>query len=154
LEEQYLGGLESGRMKKGFVAGYGIYATNLRIIGVKTRKALAKGLVGAAIGRVAGAYIGMKLSTDQSVKMIQELEERKRFRGFKTKRLARGVQETEHMEARPYRHHSGHRRSDQGIDCSQERLPAVGGTDAGFLPRSGNSHLKRLPTSGSEIRGP
>jgi len=79
LEEQYLGGLESGRMKKGFVAGYGIYATNLRIIGVKTRKALAKGLVGAAIGRVAGAYIGMKLSTDQSVKMIQELEERKDF---------------------------------------------------------------------------
>ncbi len=79
MEEQYLGGLESGRMKKGFVAGYGIYATNLRIIGVKTRKALAKGLVGAAIGRVAGAYIGMKLSTDQSVKMIQELEERKDF---------------------------------------------------------------------------
>jgi len=79
LEEQYLGGLESGRMKKGFVAGYGIYATNLRIIGVKTRKALAKGLVGAAIGGVAGAYIGMKLSTDQSVKMIQELEERKDF---------------------------------------------------------------------------
>ena len=79
MEEQYPGGLESGRMKKGFVAGYGIYATNLRIIGVKTRKALAKGLVGAAIGRVAGAYIGMKLSTDQSVKMIQELEERKDF---------------------------------------------------------------------------
>lgn len=79
MEEQYLGGLESGRMKKGFVAGYGIYATNLRIIGVKSRKALAKGLVGAAIGRVAGAYIGMKLSTDQSVKMIQELEERKDF---------------------------------------------------------------------------
>jgi len=79
LEEQYLGGLESGRMKKGFVAGYGIYATNLRIIGVKSRKALAKGLVGAAIGGVAGAYIGMKLSTDQSVKMIQELEERKDF---------------------------------------------------------------------------
>ena len=66
-------------MKKGFVAGYGIYATNLRIIGVKSRKALAKGLVGAAIGGVAGAYIGMKLSTDQSVKMIQELEERKDF---------------------------------------------------------------------------
>ncbi len=79
MEEQYLGGLESGRMKKGFVAGYGIYATNLRIIGVKSRKALAKGLVGAAIGGVAGAYIGMKLSTDQSVKMIQELEERKDF---------------------------------------------------------------------------
>jgi len=79
LEEQYLGGLESGRMKKGFVAGYGIYATNLRIIGVKSRRALAKGLVGAAIGGVAGAYIGMKLSTDQSVKMIQELEERKDF---------------------------------------------------------------------------
>src|SRR6266849_1803254 len=66
-------------MKKGFVAGYRIYATNLRIIGVKSRKALAKGLVGAAIGGVAGAYIGMKLSTDQSVKMIQELEERKDF---------------------------------------------------------------------------
>ena len=80
MEEQYLGGLESGQMKKtGSIAGYGVYATNLRIIGVKSRRGLAKALIGAAVGGFAGAYIGARLSTDQSVKMIQELEERKDF---------------------------------------------------------------------------
>jgi outer membrane lipoprotein SlyB len=80
LEEQYLGGFESGRLvKKGSIAGYGIYATDMRIIGVKSRKALLKGLAGAALGGVTGAYIGMRLSKDQSVKMIQELDERKDF---------------------------------------------------------------------------
>ncbi len=77
--EGHLGGFESGRLKKGFMAGYGIYATNMRIIGVKSRKALAKGLVGGALGGFVGAVIGMKLSKDQSVKTIQELDERKDF---------------------------------------------------------------------------
>ncbi len=77
MEELYLGGFESGRLKKGWVAGYGIYATDKRIIGVKSRKALGKALLGAAVGGTIGAYVGMKLSKDQSVKMIQELEERK-----------------------------------------------------------------------------
>ena len=80
MEEQYLGGFESGRLvKAGSIAGYGIYATDTRIIGVKSRKALLKGLAGAALGGVTGAYVGMRLSKDQSVKMIQELDERKDF---------------------------------------------------------------------------
>jgi hypothetical protein len=80
LEEQYLGGFESGRLvKAGSIAGYGIYATDMRIIGVKSRKALLKGLAGAALGGVTGAYVGMRLSKDQSVKMIQELDQRKDF---------------------------------------------------------------------------
>jgi len=80
LEEQYLGGFESGRLvKAGSIAGYGIYATDMRIIGVKSRKALLKGLAGAALGGVTGAYLGMRLSKDQSVKMIQELDQRKDF---------------------------------------------------------------------------
>jgi hypothetical protein len=75
-----LGGFESGRLvKAGSIAGYGIYATNMRIIGVKSRKALLKGLAGAALGGVTGAYLGMRLSKDQSVKMIQELDQRKDF---------------------------------------------------------------------------
>ncbi len=79
MEEEYLGGFESGRMKRGFVAGYGIYATNTRILGVKSRKAFAKILVGQALGGVIGAFVGMKLSKDQSAKMVQELERRKDF---------------------------------------------------------------------------
>jgi len=78
LEEEYLGGLESGRMKKGMVAGYGIYATNKRIIGVKSRRALGKALAGLAFG-VVGAYVGMKLSRGQSFKAIADLDEKKDF---------------------------------------------------------------------------
>jgi len=55
LEEQYLGGFESGRLvKAGSIAGYGIYATEMRIIGVKSRKLCSKDLPeqrsGASLG--------------------------------------------------------------------------------------------------------
>jgi len=79
LEEEYLGGFESGRMKKGFILGYGIYATDRRIIGVKSRKAFAKVLAGQLLGGVVGAVVGLKLSKDDSVKLIHELEGRKDF---------------------------------------------------------------------------
>lgn len=77
--EVYLGGFSSGSLKKGRMAGYGIYATNWRIIGIKARKKLAGVLVGAALGGAAGALIGQSLSRDQGAKMIQDLEEKKDF---------------------------------------------------------------------------
>lgn len=83
-EEEYVGGFTSGALKRGMFWGYGIYATNRRIIGVKSRKgAIAGALVGGVIGGAAGGIIvgvlGQKLSKDQSVKMIRELEEKKDF---------------------------------------------------------------------------
>ncbi len=83
-EEEYVGGLESGRLKKGWAAGYGVNVTNRRIIGAKSRKALGKALASAMLGGVAGAYVGMKLSRDENAKMIQELEAKKDFEISKT----------------------------------------------------------------------
>ncbi|HEV2118802.1 MAG TPA: hypothetical protein VGS11_01650 [Candidatus Bathyarchaeia archaeon] len=36
--EEYLGGLSSPYLKKGILTGYGIYVTNLRLIGVKNKR--------------------------------------------------------------------------------------------------------------------
>ena len=78
--EEYLGGVVSGRMlRAGGIAGYGIYVTTQRLIGAKSRKALWKGLAGAALGGVTGAFVGSKLSRDQNAQMIDELEQKKDF---------------------------------------------------------------------------
>lgn len=71
-EEHLLGGLTSGNLhvKGRTTFGYGIYATNRRIIGVKSMKGLwASGLFG-----FAGLWVGR---TDQSAKVIAELETKK-----------------------------------------------------------------------------
>jgi DNA-binding Lrp family transcriptional regulator len=78
--EEYVGGIASGRMlRAGGIAGYGIYVTTRRIIGAKSRKALWKGLAGAALGGVTGAFVGSKLSRDQNAQMIDEIEQKKDF---------------------------------------------------------------------------
>jgi hypothetical protein len=78
--EEYVGGVVSGRiLRAGGIAGYGIYVTTQRVIGAKSRKALWKGLAGAAIGGVTGAFVGSKLSRDQNAQMIDELEQKKDF---------------------------------------------------------------------------
>lgn len=72
--EQYLGGVQSARLKKAGMmtaAGYAIYVTNRRIIGAKSRKALGKAMLGSAIG---GARLGAKLARDHSVEMPTDLE--------------------------------------------------------------------------------
>lgn len=76
-EEHLLGGLTSGNLHvKGRVTfGYGIYATNRRIIGVKSMKGLASGLLAVGLlPGLAGLWIGRK---DQSAKVIAELEAKK-----------------------------------------------------------------------------
>ena len=72
--EQYLGGVQSGRLKKagmGTAAGYAIYVTNRRMIGAKSRKALGKAMLGSALG---GAYLGGKMGRDHDVQMPTDLE--------------------------------------------------------------------------------
>src|SRR2546428_13561420 len=77
-DEEYLGGLESGRMvKAGGIAGYGVYVTTRRIIGVKSRRALFKQLAGAPLGGLVGAALGARLSRDERVRLISELEQKK-----------------------------------------------------------------------------
>jgi len=79
-DEEYLGGLSSGRMlKAGGIAGYGIYATTKRLIGVKSRRALLKQLAGAPIGGMVGAALGARLSRDESARVISDLEQKKDF---------------------------------------------------------------------------
>ena len=73
-----MGGLESGRMvKAGGIAGYGVYVTTKRIIGVKSRRALFKQLAGATLGGMVGAALGARLSRDDSIRVISELEQKK-----------------------------------------------------------------------------
>jgi len=77
-DEEYLGGLESGRMvQAGGIAGYWVYVTTKRIIGVKSRRALFKQLAGATLGGMVGAALGARLSRDDSIRVISELEQKK-----------------------------------------------------------------------------
>jgi hypothetical protein len=79
-DEVYLGGFESANLTRGFMGGYGIYATNKRIIGVKGISAKARGtLIAGALGGVVGSALAKKLTDDKSAKMIQELDEKKDF---------------------------------------------------------------------------
>jgi hypothetical protein len=79
-DEVYLGGFASANLTRGFMGGYGIYATNKRIIGVKGISAKARGtLIAGALGGVVGSALGKKFADDKSAKMIQELDEKKDF---------------------------------------------------------------------------
>ncbi len=73
-----MGGLESGRLvKAGGIAGYGVYVTTRRIIGVKSRRALFKQLAGAPLGGMVGAVLGARLSRDETIRVMGELEQKK-----------------------------------------------------------------------------
>jgi len=84
MGEEYLGGFTSGNMIRGRLRGYGLYATTVRVIGVKSRKAAAGFMLGAALGGAIGYAVGQKLSKDEGVKMIHELDEKKDFDMAKT----------------------------------------------------------------------
>lgn len=79
LGEEYLGGFTSGNMIRGRMRGYGLYATTVRVIGVKSRKAAAGFLLGAALGGAVGYAVGQKLSRDDGAKMIHDLDQKKDF---------------------------------------------------------------------------
>lgn len=87
LEENVLGGVSSAQLKKGLLGGYGLYLTDRRIIGVKARtKALVSGVVGGIVGGVAGALTTQavaRLTRDEKVKLIGELEKNKDFEVLK-----------------------------------------------------------------------
>jgi len=79
-DEVYLGGFASANLTRGFMGGYGIYATNKRIIGVKGIGAKERGtMIAGALGGVVGSALAKKFTDDKSAKMIQELDEKKDF---------------------------------------------------------------------------
>jgi len=78
-EEEYLGGFTSANLKKGMIAGYGIYATNRRIIGIKSRKGVVGRLLLGGITVGILDKLGAKITRDESAKMIEELDKKKDF---------------------------------------------------------------------------
>jgi len=85
MSEEFLIGGFTSTMKKGLIAGYGIYVTNKRIIGIKARK---RYVVGAIIGTILGGpafgeSLGRALTKDESRKLIEELDKKKDFEAYK-----------------------------------------------------------------------
>jgi len=81
IDEQYLGGFTSANLHlrgRGVSSlGYGVYATNRRIIGVNSKKGLVAAL--AAVGGVTGIAFAIAGSTDEKAKAIAELDQKKDF---------------------------------------------------------------------------
>ncbi len=73
--EQFLGGFGSGFLARGFVPGYGVYATNLRIFGVRDPTTVSGGHLA---GLVEGELMP-KLSAEENVKVIDSLDAKKEF---------------------------------------------------------------------------
>jgi len=85
MSEEFLIGGFTSTMKKGRIAGYGIYVTNKRIIGIKAWKRFVVGAtIGAILGGAAvGALLGRALTKDESRKLIEELDKKKDFEAYK-----------------------------------------------------------------------
>jgi len=82
-DERMLGGVTSANLSKGWLRGYGLYATDRRIIGIKARKkALARGL-GFAFGGILGAALASRMTREEGLKLLSELEKGKDFEVYR-----------------------------------------------------------------------
>ncbi len=81
IDEEYLGGFTSPNLHlkgRGVSSlGYGVYATNRRIIGVNSKRGLIAGL--AAVGGVTGLAFALAGSTDAKAKALADLDAKKDF---------------------------------------------------------------------------
>mgnify|MGYP000094191492 CR=1 FL=1 len=87
-EEYVIGGISSANLAKGFLRGYGVFVTNRRVIGVKARKkglvtGLLAGFMGGALGAIIASKLGGRLTREEGVKLLSELEKSKDFELFK-----------------------------------------------------------------------
>jgi hypothetical protein len=73
--EQFLGGFGSGFLARGIIAGYGVYATNLRLFGVRDPTTVSGGHLA---GLVEGELMP-KLSPEENLKVIEGLDAKKEF---------------------------------------------------------------------------
>jgi len=67
--EVFIGGLESVKLKRGLVAGYNIYATSKRLIGVKKR---GKAIIFRSVAPLAD-LTGSKEKSDIAIEKLKEL---------------------------------------------------------------------------------
>ncbi len=77
--EEFVGGFAGGFLARGYIPGYGIYATSRRIIGVALTSTPARQLLGGALAGFVQGELMPKLSQDDSTKVIQELDQKKEF---------------------------------------------------------------------------
>jgi hypothetical protein len=76
-QEEYLGGFKSPHLVRGIMRGYELHATTKRLIGVKNRKAGGAWLLAAGVGGAVGGVLAGRMTPEQTMKTIQELEEKK-----------------------------------------------------------------------------
>jgi len=69
-KEVFIGGVESVKLKRGLVAGYNIYATSGRLIGVKKR---GKAILFRSIPPLAD-FAGSKGKSDLAIEKLNEME--------------------------------------------------------------------------------
>ncbi len=74
--EEFLGGFAGGFMARAGVIGYGIYATTKRVFVVNLRKTDPRHFLGGAMAGFVQGQLMPRRSTDESAKVIQELEEK------------------------------------------------------------------------------
>src|SRR5438034_7981983 len=77
--EEYLAGFSSPHLVRGMLRGYELHATNLRLFGLKNRKAGGGWLLGVGAGGLLGGKAAERITREQSAKTIQELERNKDF---------------------------------------------------------------------------
>ncbi len=75
--EEFLGGFAGGFLARAGVIGYGIYATTKRVFVVNLRKTDPRHFLGGAMAGFVQGQLMPKLSTDESDRVIQELEGKK-----------------------------------------------------------------------------
>ena len=79
IEEGFIGGFAGGLLMQGLTTAYGIYATTRRIIGVKLTLATASSFLGGAMAGFVQGQLMPKLSPEESVRVIHELDQKKEF---------------------------------------------------------------------------
>ncbi len=77
--EEFVGGFAGGFLARGFFPGYGIYATNKRIIGVTLTTTPARSFLGGAPAGFVQGQLMPKLSPEDSAEVIHELDQKKEF---------------------------------------------------------------------------
>ena len=77
--EEFVGGFAGGFLARGYIPGYGIYATSRRIIGVALTSTPARQFLGGALAGFVQGELMPKLSQGDSAKVIQELDQKKEF---------------------------------------------------------------------------
>jgi hypothetical protein len=77
--EGFIGGFAGGLLMQGLTTAYGVYATTKRIIGVKLTQATAPSFLGGAMAGFVQGQLMPKLSPEESVRVIRELDQKKEF---------------------------------------------------------------------------